>query len=652
MVFNARTSQFLGHCSAYALILAVSAAGYSSAAFAQTESGAASVANASDTSEIIVTGSRVGRSTFTSPNPVTVIGADQIAKLGQVNLAETLQTIPQNVATVSDTNTGLTGTTTQYNIGAQIANLRGLNPFNGVRTLTLVNTKRFVPSTTGGGVDLNLIPSLLVQRVETVTGGASAAYGTDALAGVVNVILDTKLKGIKTQIDYGQTFENDGGSFHAALAAGFEFAGGRGHTIFGAEYQNSQKVGDCVYVRSWCAKSPDIFMNEANATNGLPRYIRGNNGAYTNYDLSAVLRVTPTSARSNPPGIRGLVFSADGRSVMDYDPGKFTQASGFFERQGGDCTLDCSPWSEVQLRPSVKRASFYSHTEFEFTPSIKGTLEMSYGFRNAFTQGLSLGPSSATVIYPDNFYLKGVTYFDRATGTTKLLTDLIAAQPPYTPSATGVSQAPGVPQPALFLGKHFRNVPGGRSATSAKLDTYRIQAGLEGDLPWLEGWKWDAYYQYGKTKQHVEVTGLRVNSYFSWAIDAVDQGLATTGVANGVPVCRATLPGPMNSVNIAGGFQLWNAPEAAGCIPLNILGANTENPAATAYAYRTSIEDFNTSSTWRHSTCAATCSMAGPARSGWRPVANIASKPAIPCTTHRPSAGSRLRLSARTLAAI
>src|SRR5690606_38244260 len=144
--------------------------------------------------------SRIARSTFDTSTPVTVIGADTIAALGQVNLGETIQTLPQNVATVSDTNVGLAANTAQVNIGAQIANLRGLNPRNGVRTLPLVDTRRHVPSTTGGGVDMNLIPSIMVQSVETVTGGASAAYGTDALVGVVNIILDKQLEGIKAQI--------------------------------------------------------------------------------------------------------------------------------------------------------------------------------------------------------------------------------------------------------------------------------------------------------------------------------------------------------------------------------------------------------------------------------------------------------------------
>src|SRR5690606_10855142 len=141
--------------------------------------------------EVIVTGSRVVRSGFDSPQPLSVIGAEQIDRLGLVNVGDVVRTLPQNTAFFTETNVGIGN----FNVGAQLANLRGLNPFFGTRTLTLIDTKRVVPTTEGGEVDLTLIPSMLVERTEVVTGGASAAYGSDAIAGVVNVILDRDLEG-------------------------------------------------------------------------------------------------------------------------------------------------------------------------------------------------------------------------------------------------------------------------------------------------------------------------------------------------------------------------------------------------------------------------------------------------------------------------
>src|SRR5690606_35039089 len=154
-----------------------------------------------------------------------------------------------------DTNIGIVATA---NVGSTFANLRGLNPFYGTRTLTLVDSRRFVPTSDGGAVDLNMIPSMLVSRIETVTGGASAAYGSDAVAGVVNVILDKTLTGFKSQFDLGQTFRGEGRSKHAAIAGGIPFAGGRGHFLIGAEYQDNGGIGDCAEVREWCAEGWDI----------------------------------------------------------------------------------------------------------------------------------------------------------------------------------------------------------------------------------------------------------------------------------------------------------------------------------------------------------------------------------------------------------
>ena len=141
----------------------------------------------------MVTGSRIGRSGFDSAQPLSVVDATQIQNLGIVNVGDVIRTLPQNTPFFTDTNVGIGN----FNVGAQLANLRGLNPYFGTRTLTLVDTKRVVPNTEGGAVDLTLVPSMLVGRTEVVTGGASAAYGSDAIAGVVNVILDTKLEGIQ-----------------------------------------------------------------------------------------------------------------------------------------------------------------------------------------------------------------------------------------------------------------------------------------------------------------------------------------------------------------------------------------------------------------------------------------------------------------------
>jgi hypothetical protein len=204
-VYGSRGTDLCRELSTIALAIGL-AAGGSAPAMAQDQDDETSASASDDDSEIIVTGSRVGRSTFDTPNPVTVMNTEDIEDLGLNNVAEVVKQLPQNSNFFSANNVGLGN----FNVGAQLVNLRGLNPFFGTRTLTLIDTRRVVPTTAGGGVDITLVPSMLVGRVETVTGGASAVYGSDAIAGVVNVILDKEFEGFKAQADFSATTPGDG----------------------------------------------------------------------------------------------------------------------------------------------------------------------------------------------------------------------------------------------------------------------------------------------------------------------------------------------------------------------------------------------------------------------------------------------------------
>ena len=187
------------------LLSSAVAAVIGSAAHAQVQVEAAA---GSPTEEIFVTGSRISRQGFDSPTPVTAIDNDYLLDLGFVNVGAAVQQMPANKASLTPETNGFGS----FNVGAQIANLRALG---AGRTLTLVDGRRHIASTDTANVDLNLIPPLLVERTEIVTGGASAAYGSDAVAGVINVILDKNLEGVRWQADVYQTGEGDGTSRHS-----------------------------------------------------------------------------------------------------------------------------------------------------------------------------------------------------------------------------------------------------------------------------------------------------------------------------------------------------------------------------------------------------------------------------------------------------
>src|SRR5690242_19957721 len=185
----------------------------SGAAWAQQAPPDTSAGNTTSLDEVTVTGSRIRRTTdFDTPNPTTVVDSSYLQNLGIVNVGQAITQLPSNISNNTPTTTG----NANFFTGSTIANLRGLNPYFGSRTLTLVNTRRFVPTNQGDGVDLNFIPSILIDHVDTVTGGASAAYGSGAIAGVQNIFLNTKLEGAKINVDYQQSMHSDADDKHAA----------------------------------------------------------------------------------------------------------------------------------------------------------------------------------------------------------------------------------------------------------------------------------------------------------------------------------------------------------------------------------------------------------------------------------------------------
>jgi outer membrane receptor protein involved in Fe transport len=506
--------------------------------------------------EIVVTGSRVRQSGFDSPQPLSVIDSSTIQDLGIVNTGDVLRQMPQNTAFFTETNVGIGN----FNVGSQLANLRGLNPFFGTRTLTLVDTRRVVPTSEGGAIDLTLIPSMLIGRTEVVTGGASAAYGSDAIAGVVNVILDTKLDGFKGQVDYGETTNSDGGDTHGALAFGSGFAKDKGHFIVGAEYQNQDAIGPCSTTRDWCKESWSVgtnggFNTPAGVGNGLPNFVVAPNAKFPVSDGGLIS--TCPNAICFQPGFVALTqqFNLAGNAVSAYNPGLFP---GVFSRTGGDGTL--LAYSISNIRPSVERYSALGHMDLDFTDSLKFFVEVAQAHSDAVSDPANggLGPIAGYVIHPDNPYI----------------TPAVAAAIPNF--ATNGASFARIFAPNVFSARN-----------TTENTTQRFVTGLNGNLG--GSWDWDAYYTYGTNENHQKlfhnavgsvVPGAHAYDFLGWALDAVH---SVAGDPNSPIVCRATLPGPAFRAN------------AAGCVPMNFFGVGNTTAASIDYAFRTLVEDSHLS---------------------------------------------------------
>ena len=528
--------------------------------------GAASAANAADADtkakpaeELVVTGSRVARSTFTSPNPVTVINAEQIQKLGITNVGDVVALMPQNSNFFAANNVGLGN----FNVGAQLANLRGLNPFFGTRTLTMIDTRRVVPTTAGGGVDVTLIPTMLVDHTDTVTGGASAVYGSDAVAGVLNIILDTKLQGFKGQVDYGQTVSGDGNDWHGSAAFGAGFAGGRGHFVIGGEYEKNDAVEICSDVRDWCSTNQALFTNTGYATNGQPHYIIGANGTSANTSLTGVLApcsVPYAGACVNVTGFPFFTnpqaqFNQSGSALMAYDQGLYSDGAGFFGfRQGGDSQA-AGAYAGTTMRPAVTRYTSLAHFNYDLTDSLQAFLE------GSFSRSEALNPVANGAIGP----------YALEVGPGVFVGFHVTPDNPFLTPAEATYIGPNGAQ----FGRSMLNEQNASNATNN--NTYRVTGGFKGEL--RGSWGWDAYAEYGVNKNDQHLYHNVVSTFLTYATDAVRQ---TPGDPNSAIVCRATdaAYGPVN-------------PDAAGCVPLNLFGVGNASQAAIDYAFRT-LQEYST----------------------------------------------------------
>ena len=192
------------------------------------------VAQADADDAIVITGSRIARPDLESPSPVTTVSAEQFDLTGTVTVESLLNELPQIIPG---------NTRVSNNQGGEdfsTLDLRGLGP---QRTLILVDGERVPASSTTGVVDIGTIPAGLIERVDVVTGGASAVYGSDAMAGVVNFILKDNYQGLEVSSQYGISDHGDGGSFNVQGLLGGNFGDDRGNLTFFASYYTRDKVG-------------------------------------------------------------------------------------------------------------------------------------------------------------------------------------------------------------------------------------------------------------------------------------------------------------------------------------------------------------------------------------------------------------------------
>jgi len=244
------------------------------AAFAQDAAQGSAKTDDTSVGEIIVTASRIDRAGFEAPTPTVRVTAQDLSVGARPNIAAALNDLPQFRATTSAQTTG-----TNTGAGNAPVDLRGL----GIsRTLVLLDGRRF-----SGDNDLNLIPSVLTKGVDVVTGGASAAWGSGAVAGLVNISIDRTFTGLKLGVEAGESSYHDAKQVRLEAAAGKSFADGRGHFVIGGEYIDN----DGVIPKN---SRPNIGR-WATVSNGAGRFVLApdvgfSNAAYGGLIMSGVLK--------------------------------------------------------------------------------------------------------------------------------------------------------------------------------------------------------------------------------------------------------------------------------------------------------------------------------------------------------------------------
>jgi iron complex outermembrane receptor protein len=524
--------------------------------------------------EITVTGTRIRRDDFSTPTPTTVVDSQYMENLGIVNVADLVTQIPSNVSNFQPQNTGGSA----FFIGSTLANLRGLNPFFGTRTLTLVDSKRHVPTNNGNSVDLNAIPSVLIDRLEVVTGGASATYGSDAVSGVVNILLDKDLQGMKVDVDFGAS-DGDGDNYHVGVAGGTEIFGGRGHIVAGAEYQQQDPILSCAHARDWCAQSIGIWSN-----GGFPGQPVGT--PYTATVPGLPQNNILANRRANQSSYTGVIFNnqagstttlqanAAGNGVVPFNIGQFGSRGLFVNEVGGDGRLI---YDGVTMIPETERSNAMVSLTFDFTDNLRGFVDFSF----ANVLGINVQEAAAgfgsdqvdTCITPQNAFLVGNPALAAAVEARRGNGTFFSCNNPANPFGPGV---------ATVVRKDFTREIG--QIVNTDSDTTRWVLGLEGRIG-DSSWSWDAYYQNGETEREQIGYDYRSSQRILFAVDSVIG-------PNGQPMCRI-LRDNVLPIQIGGG-----APDARqlvlaqGCAPLNVFGENSMSAAARAYAFGPIVE-FN-----------------------------------------------------------
>lgn len=487
---------------------------------------------------IIVTGSRIPSPTLTSPSPLQVITAESIQNAGATNIQQVLLENPA-VGLPGQTRVSNSGDTSP---GLSTVNLRNLGDN---RTLVLIDGRRSVAGIPGTStVDLSMIPTPFVQRVDILTGGASAVYGSDAIAGVVNFIYKKHYQGFQANIQGGISKYHDDKSFTANAMFGSDFASGRGNIMMFAGWDQQGAVKGSARPRQR-ASLGSLGNLERKAGN-------------TDANLLAAQDIFKGYYAPSNVGPGGIFnFGGHGSQIIlpngtfvTYNP----QQYGF------------NSASYFQIAAPTKKLTLATRANYDLTDSINVYFESTYvDFRSTGSREASpmrtdsaLGAFSGT----NGYYPIQFAVLNPNTGQTVILNNPLVPAPVFAAADNRYNQDAINSKDMSFL---IRTTMFGPRTTPTERNNFRIVFGTDVDL--VKDWKLHAYYQYGTTTQHEEMTGLADLNRLAQALQVIPDVFDYNHNGNTTePICVDP-----------------NA-RAQGCVPIDVYGLNPDGTTKISQA--------------------------------------------------------------------
>ncbi|HTR00253.1 MAG TPA: TonB-dependent receptor [Candidatus Acidoferrum sp.] len=466
--------------------------------------------------EVMITGSRVRvTSGMETPNPVTVVTMDQLALTSPTTMIDGMAQLPQFAGSTTTANQAGFFTSP----GAGSLSLRGLQT---KRTLTLLDGRRVVSSTIYGGPDINLFPEQMMKSVETVTGGATAAYGTDAVSGVVNFKLDTKFKGYRGTVQMGENYNGDNQNYKFSISGGWDLTD-KAHLLLSTGKFNQ----DGIYTRQgydWY-KGYGLLTNPsatAGQTPDNPVRIPYTNVVSRHASYDGVIEFPAAS------GISPYIMTPSGVPT----PLTLGTASDTNFTNGGNGTDNGV--DGAMLQPKTSNQNLFGYLEYQFNDNLKGYVQAMYGnayFKQRNFGGL-FGPGRSFTIYSGNPFIPA----DIQTLMTQK----------NVPSIT-----------VGYIGSNSNTQV--NSYTDQNTDMVSWTTGFDYQVKsgFFSGWSVDGYAQRGRTNvDAAQKGGMRIDRMYL-AVDAVKD-------STGKIVCNVTKTSGMY----------------ADCVPYNVFGRNSASAAA------------------------------------------------------------------------